>query len=64
MSGLVPARSSRAIWYWSVSPITQIEQGLTRLDEGVLRRSLFEHTGGSYPEVCEADCLFICQESC
>ncbi len=22
------------------------------LDEGTLRRSLFEHTGGSYPEVC------------
>jgi hypothetical protein len=22
-----------------------------RIDEGVLRRSLFEHTGGSYPEV-------------
>jgi hypothetical protein len=29
------------------------------IDEGVLRRSLFEHTGGSYPEVSKASIDFF-----
>lgn len=51
--GVVSSGSCRAFWHWFVSsslpPVAT--DLLTLTDEGVLRRSLFEHTGGSYPEV-------------
>lgn len=51
--GLVSAGSCRTIWDRFVLMAHGIENGSTNSwsDEGSLRRSLFEHTGGSYPEL-------------
>ena len=49
--GLVSPGSRREIWDWFVSMALSGRQTNHCLDEGSLRRSLFEHTGGSYPEL-------------
>lgn len=50
--GLVSPGGRREIWHWFVFLALSKESGLiVCLDEGTLRRSLFEHTGGSYPEL-------------
>ncbi|KAI0866165.1 GTP cyclohydrolase N terminal-domain-containing protein [Xylaria cubensis] len=43
-----------AVTKFAVEPVWYLPGVAERfgIDEGVLRRSLFEHTGGSYPEVC------------
>lgn len=59
--GLVSSWCCGKVRYWCVNRLVYFKGGLfnAKSDEGTLRRSLFEHTGGSYPEVrilVEKDC--------
>jgi hypothetical protein len=52
LEGVVPTRCRRKIWDRFGDLVLRLGTRLTNtIDEATLRRSLFEQTGGSYPEV-------------
>jgi len=54
--GVVPTRCRRTIWDRFGDLILRLATRLRNtIDEATLRRSLFEQTGGSYPEVSFQD---------